>query len=234
MSDLRTMMHQAAGPILDPPTMAVARADRIRGTRALRRRRTAKLGGGAGLVGVAAIGVFALVAATTGASTPPTSPGVASRSGESGSPKLGGTALVSYTGAQPVGYVLDKVPAKWTVRQTDPSLLILAPVGAPAPAKPSQGKVSTPLSLEGTITVSSQSDVGVPTGIPLDRVTIDGKPAVIAHMKGGGNTRTVFAKQPSGAYLEIRVWGGLGWSNDQIVEFAESVHVTKDVVEVRG
>jgi hypothetical protein len=30
------------------------------------------------------------------------------------------------------------------------------------------------------------------------------------------------------AYLSVQVWGGLGWSTERIVDFANGIHVTKD------
>jgi hypothetical protein len=235
MSDLRSMMHTAAGPISDPPTADVARADRIRGDRALRRRRAAQWGGGSSLAAVAAVGVFAIVGAGSGVSNPTTPPGIAS--GTLNQSNLGGTVLVSYTGTQPVGYVLDKVPAGWTVRINDASLLVLAPPGAsPVPESgPAKGGASDPTYIgSDTISISTQSDMGMPSGVPIERVTVDGRNAVIARLKSGDGSRTLVAQQPSGAYLEIGVPAGLGWNNDRIVEFAESVHITKDAEEVRG
>jgi hypothetical protein len=53
-------------------------------------------------------------------------------------------------------------------------------------------------------------------------------------MKGGGDTRTLFVKQPSGDYLAIQVWSGLGWSNDQIVEFGAGVGITEHATVGNG
>ena len=74
--------------------------------------------------------------------------------------------------------------------------------------------------------MSTQSDSGIPSGVRLDDVTVAGRPAVIAHMRGAGDTRTLFVQQDSGVYLTIQVWDGLGWDNARIAEFAASVHVT--------
>jgi len=60
---------------------------------------------------------------------------------------------------------------------------------------------------------------GVPTGIQLDKVQVGNQPGVIAHMKGAGDTRTLFVKQPNGVYLEIQVWDGLRWQ-DRVVQHA--------------
>jgi hypothetical protein len=236
MSDLRTLLHSAAGPIADPPTADVARADRARGDRALRRHRAARLAGGSGLVAVAVVGVFTITSLSTGVSTPSAPPTVASRTTESGPSTLTGTTLVSYTGAQPVGYTLDKIPAGWKVRHSNAGLLVLAPKGSvePPPANAEQARVRH-INLTGTVAVMTQSDVGVPTGIRLDKVTVGGRPAVIGHTGGpDDDARTLFAKQPSGVYLQIQVWDGLGWDNDTIVEFAESVHITKDAKQGVG
>jgi hypothetical protein len=73
-----------------------------------------------------------------------------------------------------------------------------------------------------------------PAGVRLDDVTVAGRPAVIAHMKGSGDTRTLFMEQSSGAYLTIQVWDGLGWDNARIAEFAASVHVTDDAKPTFG
>lgn len=235
MSDLRTLLDKAAGPIADPPTADVARADRARGDRALRRHRAARLGGGSGLVAVAAVSVFAITSLSTGVSTPSAPPAAASRTTESGPSTLTGTALVSYTGAQPVGYTLDKVPAGWKVRHSTAGHLILAPTGSVEPSPPNAEAAQAGPNLTGTVTVSTQSDGGVPTGIRLDKVTVGGRPAVIGHTGGpDDDARTLFAKQPSGVYLQIQVWDGLGWDNDRIVEFAESVHITKDANQSLG
>ena len=136
---------------------------------------------------------------------------------------------MAYTGAQPSGYTLDKVPAGWEVRDSTPSLLTLAPQGS-AEADPVEGMTS----LEGTIAISTQNDTGVPTDVRLDDVRVGGQAAVIAHMKGAGDTRTLFAQQPDGSYLVIQVWDGLGWDNARIAEFAASVTVTDEAQPAVG
>jgi hypothetical protein len=121
------------------------------------------------------------------------------------------------------------VPAGWEVRDSTPGVLTLAPQGASFD-KPADGATS----FVGKIAVMTQSDTGVPGGVKVDHVTVDGRPAVIAHMKGGDDTRTLFAQQPSGSYLVIQVWAGLGWDNEQIAEFGSSVHITDDATPSVG
>jgi hypothetical protein len=227
MSDLRTLMHQAVGPMAVTPENWIVDADLARAQRARRRRRAGRLGAGSGIVAAATLGTFAIVTpgilpgSTSSATTAAGKSGTAKGAGTSVTP-MKSTALISYTGKQPVGFILDKVPAGWEVKDANPAVLTLAPIGAKTPAS-GQGFTS----FVGKIAISQEQDTGVPSGIPLDPVTVAGHPAVIAHMKGD-DTRTLFLKQPSGAYLNIQVWSGLGWNNSQITEFAAGVHVTKD------
>lgn len=222
MTDLRTLMHEATS-LTEEPTESIADADLSRARRALRRRRAGRFGVGSTLVAAATIGAFALVSASSSPSDPSgTSVAAPDRTGSA-------IELVAYSGKQPTGYVLDKVPAGWHVRDDTRSLLTLAPEGSP------QGDVAPGMaSLEGTIAVTTQFDTGVPTGVKLDHVTVGGRAAVIAHMLGSGDTRTLFVEQEPGTFLQIQVWDGLGWGNQQIVDFAESVHITEDAQPTFG
>jgi hypothetical protein len=56
-------------------------------------------------------------------------------------------------------------------------------------------------------------------------VQVGDKPGVLATMKDATDGRTLFVKQPSGSYLTIQVWDGLGWGEKDIVQFALAVHV---------
>lgn len=220
MSDLRTLLHQSAD--LSPATVEASAvdADLARGRQALRRRRARRMSAGSGLLVAAAVGAMAVVSTGLQPSldrpSPPTSAVQPARGAA--------IEMVAYTGAQPSGYVLDTVPAGWVVRDDTAAALTLAPAGAEAP----EGDVDGSISFEGTIGITTLADSGVPTGVQLDDVEVAGQPAVIAHMLGSGDTRSLFLEQPSGAYLVIQVWDGLGWDNEHIARFASSVHVTDD------
>jgi hypothetical protein len=220
MSDIRTLLHDAAVlPDTDTfTTEAAADADLVRARRALRRRRAGRTTAASGLLAAAALGAFMVIGPGQAPSTPPGDATAAAPRSTTSS-----VELVAYTGAQPTGYTLDTVPVGWTIRDDTRGLLTLAPKGA-ATAENVPGTTS----LEGTIAVMTESDTGVPTGVRLDPVRVGDRPGVIAHMLGSGDTRTLFLKQPSGTYLVIQVWDGLGWDNDRIAEFADSVHITKD------
>lgn len=217
MSDIRTLLHEAAG-LAEPTVASIADADLIRARRALRRRRATRISAGSGLIAAAAVGALAIVGPGGSPNAPSTDTTVAVPQGEAT-----GVRLVAYTGAQPEGFVLDKVPAGWKIRESTAGTLILAPKGS-VEKEMTEGATS----FEGTIAVMTQSDTGVPTGVQLDDVQVGDRPGVVAHMEGPGDTRTLFVKQSSGAYLTIQVWDGLGWDNDRIAEFGTSVHITKD------
>jgi hypothetical protein len=220
MSDIRTLLHEAAvAPETSTDTIeAAADADLVRARRALHRRRARRTTLGSGLVAAATIGAFVVIGPGGSPSDPSHGPATAAPRGTTS-----GVQLVAYRGAQPTGYTLDTVPAGWTIRDDTRGLLTLAPEGSKT-----EGTTNGATSLRGTIAVMTEVDTGVPTGVQLDDVQVGGRPGVIAHMKGADDTRTLFVRQPSGAYLEIQVWDGLGWGNDRITEFASSVHITKD------
>ena len=187
------------------------------------------MGAGSGLALTAAVvGALLIASPTPTVSDPSTSAGTTS----TGSAPTG-VRLVSYTGAQPVGYTLDRVPEGWDVESSGRSSLTLAPHGAGDDTDPSEGQ---PDSLIGKIDVSQER--AVPTGVTKDDIEVDGRPGVIAHMLGADGTPdgtlTLFLRQPSGNYLTIQVWSGIGWGNDQIAEFAAGVHVTKDASVTAG
>jgi hypothetical protein len=235
MTDLHTLMARAASPAPAPTApllAAIAKEDLARGRIALRRRRIGRIGASSGLFAVAALGAFAFAApgVLPGFATTPTisATGIDTGSGASES-SVGGTALVSYAGKQPVGYILDKVPVGWEIVSADAGGLLLAPEGSTD--KESEEGLQ---SFVGKIAVMQEGESSFPSGIPMDDVMVGKRPGVIAHMEGGGDTRTLFVKQPSGNYLAIQVWSGLGWDNNRIVEFATGVHITKDATVTLG
>jgi hypothetical protein len=230
MSDLRSLLHEAAGPTPYPTSAWTADADLARAQRALRRRRTGRMIVGSGLVAAVAMTVFAIV-----------TPSLMGDKSSSSIPVASGT-LVSYTGTQPRGYILDKVPAGWQVVESDRGILTLAPVvNEPvATGKPLQPPTSEPVPTGGALQPEpSNVDGGIgiwlearlPEGALLTQVRVGNKRAVIAQMRGGedpaGGANTLFLMQPSGNYLVIQVSGGLDWDNEDIVELASAVHVTK-------
>ena len=209
MSDLRTRFDQIAGSPT-APSAATVDADLSRGRRALRRRRAGQTIAGSSFA-VAAMVAAAL--AVPGLS-PESAPAPVTGNGISTSVT---TRLVAYTGKQPAGFTLDKVPDGWEVQGVDRFALTLAP-------KNTADKDFR--SCVGKICIGQEASV---PDVEKQDVQVGGKPAVLATMEGDedGVPGTLFIKQPSGVYLVIQVWDGLGWSGDDLVAFASGVHVNK-------
>ena len=165
MSDLRTLMHQSVAPVpaVDAPTVD---ADLARGRQALHRRRARRLSAGSGLLVAAVLGTVAVVSNGLQPSLDRPAPPASTAQPRSGA----AIDLVAYTGAQPSGYVLDKVPSGWTVRDDTAGVLTLAPSDAAAP----DGDLEGAISFEGVIAITTEADTGLPTGVRLDDVEVAG------------------------------------------------------------
>ncbi len=248
--DLHRQLDTLAGPEVTP-TMDQVGADLDRGRRALRRRRAVqKIAGSAFAVAALAAGV-----AIAGNEAPATdTPGAATSPGSVSAPV---TRLVAYTGTQPKGYTIDKVPDGWEIQADDRHALILAPKDA---------LDKDPQSFVGKIGVMLQSKdqsgppagkqvmVGDVPGVlvkaqePTDPTTLrlqeEAKREAIA--KGGPSAApflvesdandgaTLWVKQPSGVHLLVQFWEGLGLSERDMVEIGAGIHVHKDAVQGVG
>lgn len=198
-------------------------ADLARGRRALRRHRLQRTAPSAVLTVVAAsVLAVTLTNGVTGGVTGRDQVAAAPTASASAAAPVTvpATALVAYTGVQPAGYTLDKVPAGWVVSDSGPLALVIAPEGVPS---------GDPGSFVGRIAVSLQASVRDPQGTVLD---VGGARGVLVAHQGGGST--LFVQQPDGAQLGIQVWAGLGWDAAQIVDFAVGVHVTAAAEPVFG
>ncbi|WP_433730171.1 hypothetical protein ACQP2Y_19375 [Actinoplanes sp. CA-051413] len=187
-----------------------------------RHRRTALAVGGSAFAVAAIVAAFSFAGGGTGpagqAQQPAGRPAVAAAA----------TQLVSYTGKQPKGFSLDKVPDGWFVQADDASSIVLAPRSAAGGPKvdPSTNPLQDPRSFVGKIAVMLQSkdQKGAPAG---EAVKVGDRKGVL--VKGTDNTdgRTLWVEQPSGTYLLIQFWDGIGLSQDAMVDFGAGVHVEK-------
>jgi hypothetical protein len=227
VTDLRNHLEGIAGPAV-PPTMTEIDADLKRGRHALRRRRAVQVAGGSTFA-VAAL-VAAVAFAGSGAQTPGDSP-------QAGAPAVaeGVTHLVAYTGKQPKGFTIDKAPDGWFVQADDESSLLLAPSrikGKPG-VDPSQDPLYDDRSFVGKIAVMLQSkdEQGPRDG---KAVKVGDKDGVLVKSLDSTDGRTLWVKQPKGAYLLIQFWDGIGLSQDEMVVFGAGVHVNKDAKQGVG
>ncbi|MFY1696311.1 hypothetical protein [Solwaraspora sp. WMMA2101] len=186
------------------------------------RRRTGPIVAGSAFAALAIAGALALGMYGYGDSTAGSSDtGSVTSSATGGS----GTAvqLVAYTGSQPEGYKLATVPQGWVVQGSDAWSLVLAPADTAD---------TDPNSLAGKIAVSTQAQM--PSGLPSESVTVNGLAGHLVTMEDNTDGRTLFVEQPGGGYLTIQVWDGLGWTGEQIVEFAGGIEVTGDAQQTVG
>jgi hypothetical protein len=241
MIDLRNHLDEIAVPV-SPPTAEQVEADVARGRRALRRRRAGQT------IAASAFGVAALVAAftvtTAGTGAGPHGP-VADRPAT-----VTAARLVAYQGAQPKGFTVDKVPDGWFVQSDENYSLLLAPDraknGGPD-VNPSKAPLYDPRSYVDKITImlASKDQHGPPrAGTPvrvgdrngtllksLQGMTPDGP---VPPAAGGDTGWELWVKQPSGVYLIVQYWQGLGLSQHQMVELGAGVHVHKDAEQAAG
>jgi len=202
-------------------------SDKSTGT-APRRRRAALAVGGSAFAVAAIVAAFSFSGAGpdgTAKAQPADRPAVAAAA----------TKLVAYTGKQPKGFSLDKVPDGWFVQADDTYSIVLASksvTGQPK-ADPSRNPLQDPGSFVGKIAVMLQSkdQKAVPDGTS---VTVGAGKGVL--VKGPDNTdgRTLWVEQPSGTYVLIQFWDGIGLSQDAMVDFGAGVHVEKGAVQGVG
>jgi hypothetical protein len=248
--DLHRQLDALAGQEVTP-TMNEINSDLDRGRRALRKRRTVqKIAGSAFAVAALGVGLVFANNGTPGGSTPTVAK-------DPGSVSAPATRLVAYTGQQPKGYTIDKVPNGWEIQADNKYVLSLAPKDA---------LDKDPQSLVGKIGITLQSKdqhnvpkgkkvkVGDLTGVlvpeqePTDPTTIrlkeEAKRAAIA--KGGPSAApflvkddandgaTLWVKQPNGIYLLVQFWEGLGLSESDMLDIGAGVHVHKGAVQTNG
>lgn len=230
---IRELAHLTAVTGSAPSDDTVA-ADVARGRRAASTRRRVLVT--AGSVTAAAAGVIAFTvgatspiqhtAATAGQSTI----AISQDSGlEADSAQQRGTLavrLVSYSGQQPAGYHLAKIPAGFTVETSDQHNLILAPNGLDLPAPPS-GMVD----YTGRIVISQQESFAY--DLAQRTVTINGHPALIA-LSNGANPATEVRFTTGDHTVTIQIAYPITLTDQQIVEFAENVTVTGNPTTFSG
>ncbi|MEP6481791.1 MAG: hypothetical protein ABJA94_07275 [Rhodoglobus sp.] len=128
--------------------------------------------------------------------------------------------LVSYTGVQPDGYHLDKVPAGFAVATSNKNNLVLAPTGQAAGSTPNgtAGYI-------GSIVISQQGS------FTYDKdkrdVTINGKPALIA-LADGDDAVTEVQFVTGDHTVNIQIWDNIKLTDPQIVDFAQGITVIGD------
>jgi hypothetical protein len=227
MTDI-TELFRTVSPAVDEPSDDLVDADVARGRFALsrehRRRRIRRSGLAAAAV-VAAFAVVVFASHGSGSSQPtvagghPKAPPVAASHStkKQTHKKAPAIKLVAYNGKQLQGFTVDKIPAGWFLGGVSQYALTINPAG---------DRNLRPDVFEGKLTVllASKDETSFPKN--GTQVTVNGQPGVIWDE---GGVQLGYA-DGAGHRLDIEVPSRLGWSDDQIVAFAEGVHVTTDAL----
>jgi hypothetical protein len=130
--------------------------------------------------------------------------------------------LIDYNGKQLSGFTVDKVPDGWFLSTSNQYALLIDPNGSTD---------NDPDAFIGKLAVLTQSSSvhHLPPGTP---VTVNGQKGVVSD--DGGYATTLTYSDPAGFGVVIQAPVALHWSDDQIVAFAEGVHVTSDALQGVG
>jgi hypothetical protein len=219
MSDVRDVLDRTARSAESPPSDQTVEADVHRGRAALTRRRVTQCSV-AGLIAVVVAAGAAVVAGNVGHSSHTAytiTPHGSQRHGQTnGSGAVAGAPirLVDYAGDQLDGFVVDQVPQGWFLQGSNPYALTIAP----------DGDTTSPDGFEGKLVVmllSKSVAQRLPDGDP---VTVDGHDGVVSQ---GPPADVLTYEDGAGHFVQIQAWtSALHWTSDQLVAFAEGVHVT--------
>jgi hypothetical protein len=223
MTDISALFHAVADNA--PAAAEVVEADLGRGRAALardHRRRTVRRS----LLTTTSLAAAAVVAvvATQGSSpsAPPTAqgPSVSPTTAQPVAPAQ--IQLVRYTGGQLEGFTVDRLPAGWELSSSTQYALLITPAGSTD---------DRPDVFEGKLAVltSSLDATGLGEG---RQVTVNGREGRV--MDQGEYGITLRYTDPRGFGVDIQAPLALHWTDDQVVAFAEGVHVTRDAVHSRG
>jgi hypothetical protein len=200
-----------------PVRLAQVDADISRGRRAAHRRRARQAGAGTALAGVLAIGGFAVTA--------PAGRHHSTRAGVTAAATLG-IKLVDFSGTQPSGFTLARVPQGWSIETSNPYFLVIAPTGTTHPDPENMvGKLmvtfepAQPADLSGT-------PIAVGPGNGLVRRAPD--------PSGDGQSALLDLQSPSGQWVRVQSPSALGWTDQQVADFAAGVTVTPDAQRAPG
>jgi hypothetical protein len=230
MTDVKDLL----GLALDDPPPAHGGAlrgvddDLTRGRRLLRRRtRNRTLGASVAVAAVAvAVSVPTLTSGpgakpATAASRP--TPAGASHSTPAGAshPATTGIRLVSYTGAQPPGYVVKVIPDNWVIQGSTPFALTIAPANAAN---------KDPDYFLGKLVVTQESfDTSSAQGWTAARI-----PGHTAYYSIQDNTASLVIEQTASRWLLVQAPTALHWTEQQEVEFGLGVTILSTAQEGKG
>jgi hypothetical protein len=238
MSDITDLFHTIAPGVDVDPSTDVIDADLARGRHALardHRRRTIRRSMAATTT-VAAATVIAVVVAQVGGSAPhhatavnhnPPTVKVHKHLKAPTTVKVHhinrtSIKLVAYTGKQLAGFTVDKVPDGWFLSTSTQYALLIDPNG---------DKDNDPDAFVGKLAVLTQS-TDVHTLGKGTHVTVNGEAGVITDQ--GKYGVSLAYNDPGGFGVVIQAPPTLNWTDDQLVSFADGIHVTGNALPSHG
>jgi hypothetical protein len=238
MSDITELFSRVASTADATPATETVEADLARGQRALardhRQRTIRRSMAGTGVVAGVAVAVV-IGAQISGSGTErgvldgvqhvsisPAPPDHVAKAKVHRARKMTPVKLVSYDGKQLAGFTVDKVPDGWFLSTSTQYALLIDPAG---------DKDNDPDAFNGKLAVLTQStDVhGLPKGRP---VTVNGEAGTIRDQ--GKYGLSLAYTDPQGFGVVIQAPPTLNWSDDQLVSFADGVHVTGNALPSHG
>lgn len=217
MSELKELLERSVRFVGSDSSTELVEADVERGRRALARRRHRQMIRSS-VVGAAAATVLAATALTGAFIEPETDP-----IGPRGTPGEAQVQLVAYTGDQPDGFVVDRVPEGWTIQGSSAFALTIAPEGDDTHPDNFMGKLVVML-------LSASAKQELPEG---EKVEVGNNEGVISTEGGDGITILTY-EDGDGHLVQVQSPEKLGWTNEQLADFAEGVKVTGDAEQTVG
>jgi len=217
MSDIKELFEHAVSAMDVKTSEETVEADVHRGRAALarsRRRRTIR----SSVIGAAAVTIMigGVIAAGSNQSESP------DRSSRRPLQEPSRVQLVAYDGEQLDGFIVDRIPDGWYLQGSSPWALTIAPEGDDTHPDNFMGKLVVML-------LSQDAKQELPKG---ELVKVGDNEGVISHT--GADTTTLTYGDGEGHFVQIQSPVILGWTNEQLVSFAEGVHVTADAKQGRG
>jgi hypothetical protein len=229
MNDITELFRSIAAGVDVTPSDDTVSADLARGRSALlraHRQRTIRRSMTAATALAAGVAVLVVATQVGGGSNSPSqaaghAPNTATRSHPAVQKHPARIKLVSYTGKQLAGFTVDTVPAGWYPGAVSQYALTI---------NAADDHNTNPDVFENKLTVllASQDETSFPKH--GDKVTVNGQSGIIWN----GGEEMLGYTDAAGHRIVVQYPDALNWNDDQMVAFAQGVHVTSDALAGRG
>lgn len=223
MSDIEGRLAQAARSSEVRPSAELIEDDVHRGRAALARSRRSRAvrSSVAGTLAASVLAGGVFVAINASGPTQGSGPAqvTAPKEDKAAAPDANsGIRLVTYTGEQPDGFIVEKVPAGWFIQGSHEYSLTIAP----------DGDTTHPDGYVGKLVVFLYSK-SLQQKLPEDGtpVQVGDQPGVVTHNGGAEwSSGTLHYQNDNGDWVQIQAPKKLGWTDQQLADFGATVTVT--------